>query len=90
MLEKEQYIQRHVRVCALLHLNISKEIGVKLDSEHQYKHAVKLVEKIREVKVTIVWNQRVQTDRIVPKNKPDIIICNIEKVTMLQFLEAEM
>ena len=32
---KEQYIVRHNRVCAQLHLNIvCKETGVKLDKEH--------------------------------------------------------
>ena len=30
---KEQYIKRHDRVCAELHFNIYKEIGVKLDNE---------------------------------------------------------
>ena len=54
---KEQYIKTHDRVCALLHLNISEEIGVKLDIEHQYKHAATLVETIHEGKVTILWNQ---------------------------------
>ena len=71
-------------------MNLSKEIGIKLDNEHQYKHAEKSVNTIHEVTVTVLCNQCVQTDRTVPKNKLDIIICNIEKVTMLQFLEAEM
>jgi len=29
---KEQYTKRHDRVCAQLHFNICKEIGVKLDN----------------------------------------------------------
>jgi hypothetical protein len=62
-------------VCAHLDLNISKERGVKLDNEHHYKHAAKLVETIRDGKVTILRNQRVQTDRTILKNKQDIIIC---------------
>jgi hypothetical protein len=33
ILAKEQYIKRHDRVCAQLHFNICKEIGVKLDTE---------------------------------------------------------
>jgi hypothetical protein len=32
-------------------------------------------------KVTILWNQQVQTDRTVPSNKPDIIISDNEKGT---------
>jgi hypothetical protein len=37
VLAKEQYIERHDRVCAELHFNICKELGVKLDSELWYK-----------------------------------------------------
>jgi hypothetical protein len=33
--------------------------------------------------VTMLWNQQVQTDRTIPNNKPDIIICNNEKVTCM-------
>jgi len=44
MLEKEQYIKRHDRVCAELHFNICKETGVKLDNKHGYDHAPKSVE----------------------------------------------
>jgi hypothetical protein len=32
-------------------------------------------------KVTILWNQQVQTDRTIPENKPDIIIRDNEKGT---------
>jgi hypothetical protein len=32
-----------------------------------------------ESKVTILQNQQVQTDRTIPNNKPDIIICDNEK-----------
>ena len=34
-------------------------------------------------KVTILWNQQVQTDRTIPNNKPDIIICDNEKGTCM-------
>ena len=36
ILAEEQYIKRHDRVCAELHFNICKEIGVKLDNKHWY------------------------------------------------------
>jgi hypothetical protein len=36
-----------------------------------------------EGKVTIVWNQQVQTDRTIPNNKPDIIIHDNEKGTYI-------
>jgi len=35
------------------------------------------------VKVTILWNQQVQTDRTIPNNKPDIIIRDNEKETCM-------
>jgi len=34
-------------------------------------------------KVTVLWNQQVQTDRIIPNNKPDIIIRDNEKGTCM-------
>ena len=33
ILEKEQYIKRHDRVCAQLHFNICKGTGAKLDKK---------------------------------------------------------
>ena len=38
ILAKEQYTKIHDRMCAQLHFNICKEIGVKLDNEHWYDH----------------------------------------------------
>jgi hypothetical protein len=34
-------------------------------------------------RVTILWNQQVQTDRTIPNNKPDIIIRDNEKGTRM-------
>jgi hypothetical protein len=34
-------------------------------------------------KVTILWNQKVQTDRTIPKDKPDIIIRDNEERTCM-------
>jgi hypothetical protein len=34
-------------------------------------------------KVTILWNQQVQTDRTIPNNKPDILIRDNEKGTCM-------
>ena len=39
----------------------------------------KSVETSQGGKVTILWNQQVQTDRTIPNNKPDIIIRDNEK-----------
>ena len=51
---------------------------VQLDKKHWYEHVPKSVETSQGGKVTILWNQQVQTDRTIP-NKPDIIICGNEK-----------
>ena len=61
-------------MCAQLHFNICKETGVQLDKKHWYEPVPKLVETSKGDKVTILWNQQVQTDRTIPNNKPDIII----------------
>ena len=43
----------------------------------------KSVETSRGGKVTILWNQQVQTGRSVPNNKPDIIIRDNVKGTFM-------
>jgi len=62
-LAKEQYLKTHDRVCAELHFNIRKEIGVKLDNKDWYDHVPKSIETSHEDKVTKLWNQKILTDR---------------------------
>jgi hypothetical protein len=52
-----------------------------VDKKHWYGHVRKSVEASQGVKVTVLWNQQVQTDRTIPNNKPDIIIRDNEKRT---------
>ena len=59
ILAKEQYIKRHDTVCAQLHFNKCKEIGVKLDNKHWYDHVPNSVKTSHEGKVTILWNNQV-------------------------------
>ena len=47
----------------------------------------KSVETSQGGKVSILWNQQVQTDRTIPNNKPDIIIRDNEKGTSM-FIDA--
>jgi len=68
-------------VCAQLRFNICKETGVQLGKNHWYEHVPKSVETSPGGKVTILWNQQVQTDRTIPNNKLDIIIRDNEKGT---------
>ena len=51
--------------------------------KHWYEHLPKSVETSQGGKVTILWNQQVQTDRTVPNNKPDIIIRDNEAGTCI-------
>ena len=55
---KKKYIKIHERVCAEMHFNMCKEMGVKLDKKHWYDHVPKTVETSHEGKVTILWNQK--------------------------------
>ena len=66
-------------MCAQLHFNIGKETGVQPDKKHWYEHVLKSVKTSKGGKVTILWNQQVQTDRTIPNNKPDIIIRDNER-----------
>ena len=56
-------------------------LGVQLDKNtgtNMYQNQYK---KGQVGKVTILWNQQVQTDRTIPINKPDIIIRDDERGT---------
>jgi hypothetical protein len=83
ILAKEEYIKRHDRVSAQLHLKICKETGVQLDKKLWYEHVPKSVETSQGGKVTTLWNPQVQNDRTIANNKPDIIIRDNEKGTCM-------
>jgi hypothetical protein len=80
---KKQYMKRQDRVCAELHFNICKEIGVNLENEQWYKHVTKLVATDHGGQDTILQNQQAQTDGTIPINKPGIIISDNEGTCML-------
>ena len=44
VLAKDQYIKRDDRMCAELHFNICKEMGVIVDNEHGSDHVPQSVE----------------------------------------------
>jgi hypothetical protein len=56
---------------------------VQLDKRHWYEHVPKSVETSRGGKVTVLWNQQVQTDRTMPNNKADIVISDNERGTCM-------
>ena len=57
--------------------------GTVGQKKHSYEHVPKSVETSQGDKVTILWNQQVQTDRTIPNNKPDSIIRDNEKGTCM-------
>jgi len=59
----------------------ARKQGYNWTKRQWYEHVPKSVEKSQGGKVTILWNQQLQTDRIMPNNKPDIIIHDNEKGT---------
>jgi len=54
-----------------------------IGKNHWYEHVPKSVETSQGGKVTILWNQKIQTDRIIPNNKPDIINRDNERGTCM-------
>ena len=56
---------------------------IKLDKKHWYEHVPKSVETSQGGKLTILWNQQVQTDRTIPNNRSDIIRDNEKGTCML-------
>jgi hypothetical protein len=75
-------------VSAEIHFNICKEIGVQLDKKHWYEHVPNSVVTNQGDKMTILWNQQVQTDRTIPNDKPDIIIRDNENRTCMLIVVA--
>ena len=72
VLANEHNIKRHdsVCVCAALHCNLCKEMGVASDNSHWYDQVPKLVEIGHEGKVTILWNQQCElTELLLTTNR---------------------
>ena len=61
----------------------ARKQGHRWTKKNWYEHVPKSVETSQEGKVTILWNQQVQTDRTIHNNKPDIIIHDNEKGTCM-------
>jgi len=70
----KECVKGHDKVSAQIHFNICKKIRVQLNKKHWYEHVPKSVVTNHGGKVTILWNQQVQTDRTIPSKKPDSII----------------
>ena len=75
--------ENNIKMLISVYQTTCNETGVQLDKNHWYEHIPKYVEKGQGGKVTILWNQQVQTDRTIPNNKPDIIRDNEKRTRML-------
>ena len=71
ILEKNEYLMRHDKVCAHFHYSVCKVLGTEA-TDKWYTHMPKPV--YEEGDVAVLWNQAVHTDREVTANRPDIII----------------
>ena len=58
-------------------------MGERVEKKQWYEHVPSSVETTQGSKLTILWNQQVQTDRTIPNNKPDIIIRDTEQTTCM-------
>jgi hypothetical protein len=72
ILAKEKYIKNMIEW-------VHKQTGVQLDTKHWCEYESKSVETSRGGKVTILWNQQIQTDGTILSNTPDIVISDNEK-----------
>jgi len=61
----------------------ARKRGYNWTKKHWYEHVPKSIETSKGGKVTILWNQQIQTDRTIPNNKPDIIIRGNEMGTCM-------
>jgi hypothetical protein len=61
----------------------ARKYGCDWTKKHWYEHVPKSVVTNQGDKVTVLWNQQVQTDRTIPNNKPGIIIRDNEKGTCI-------
>jgi len=78
ILEKNEYLMRHDKVCTHLHYSICKALGNET-TDKWYTHIPKPVCEGGDV--TVLWNQAVHTDREVTANRLDIIIKNKKEKT---------
>jgi hypothetical protein len=67
-----------VRVVVVVVVVVDDDDDYDCDCDYDHNNNDK-VETSRGGKVTIMWNQQVQTDRTIPNNKPDIVIRDNEK-----------
>ena len=67
-----QYLDRHNKVAAVLHMDICKYYGIDVQGQHWYEYKPDRV--VENDEATILWDSQIITDRCIPCNKPDIVV----------------
>jgi hypothetical protein len=63
-----------------MHYSICKKLGIET-AENWYSHIPKSVTVHEDI--TVLWNQRLQTEREILANRPDIIVKNKDRTCLL-------
>jgi hypothetical protein len=80
IMAKNEYLMRHDNVGAHLHYSICKALSIKMTDKWHTRTPKPVCE---HEDMSVLWNQRVHTDREVAANRPDIIIKNKKEKTCI-------
>ena len=64
---------RHNKVAAIIHWELCKKYGTVV-KEKWYDHKAEKVIETDEIK--IMWDMRIQTDKLIENSRPDIVVLN--------------
>ena len=63
-----EYKGRHDKLAKVIHWDLCKKYGVKVESNH-------VPEKVEEtVHIKILWDFNIQTDHIIEHRRPDVVV----------------
>lgn len=75
-----EYKKRHDNVASMIHWNICKNIGAPVKKNWYNHYPGKVVENDRG---KILWDFRIQTDRRIEHNTPDIVVITQETINII-------
>ena len=78
-LAASEYLQRHNKVAAALHLEICRHYSIPTPEQQPWLHKPETVNENEQVK--ILWDFEVRTDRIITARRPDIIVIDKQEKT---------
>ncbi|KAJ8033778.1 Retinol dehydrogenase 8 [Holothuria leucospilota] len=74
-----EYLERHNKVAAALHLEICRHYGIPTAEQHPWLHRPETVNETDRVK--ILWDFEVRTDKVITARRPDIIVVDKQEKT---------